>query len=147
MQSDSDVVWTVVESSPAGDTLIGVFTSVEKARSAVSALSSGRLEDYRIEGHVLDQERDSTPWQVTLAQDGAHVGTTPFVGCSCSDDEAEYYKHSFIQAGGEQMSVIVFAPTPGLAIATADEYRTWLQEQGLWTKTLQPLQPLQATVA
>ena len=34
MQSDSDIVWTVVESSPGGDTLIGVFTSIEKARSA-----------------------------------------------------------------------------------------------------------------
>jgi hypothetical protein len=144
MQSD-DVVWTVLESSAAGDALVGVFTSLEKARSVVSTLATGRLEDYRIEGHVLDQERDAaTPWQVTLSHDGAHLATVPFAGCSCSDDEAEYYRRSFIQDGGEQMSVIVLAPTPGVAIATADEYRTWLQANNLWTDRLQPLQPLQA---
>jgi hypothetical protein len=140
-----EVVWTVSESSPAGETLVGVYTSVEKARGAVSALGHGRLEHYRIEGHALDGQRNAeTPWQVTLARDGEHLDTTPFIGCACSDDEAEYYKHSFIPAGGEQMSVIVFAPTPGLAIATAQEYRAWLQEQGHWSERLQPLQPLQA---
>ena len=145
MQSVSNVVWTVLESSLSGDTLVGVFTSLEKARSAVSALSTGRLEDYRIEGHVLDQQTDAaTPWQVTLSRDGTHLATAPFAGCSCSDDEAEYYKRSFIRDGGEQMSVIVLAPTPGVAIATAEEYRVWLQDNGLWTEKLQPLQPLQA---
>ena len=146
MQASNDVVWTVVESSPAGETLVGVYTSVEKARAVVTLLAQGRLEDYRIEGHALDRERDAdTPWQVTLAQAGAHIETTPFIGCACSDDEAEYYRHSFIQAGGEQMSVIVFAPTPGVAIATAEEYRAWLQSHGHWSEQPKPLQPLQAT--
>ena len=144
MQASRDVVWTVVEGSPAGETLVGVHTSIEKARAVVSALAQGRLEDYRIEGHVLDHVRDAEArWQVTLSRDGAHVETTPFIGCACPDGEAEYYKRSFIRAGGEQMSVIVFAPTPGVAIATAQDYRTWLQSQGHWSEHLQPLQPFQ----
>jgi hypothetical protein len=144
MQPDSDVVWTVLESSPAGDTLVGVYTSLEKARRVVSSLAQGRLEDYRIEGHALDHEREVTPWQVSLSRDGAHLDTSPFIGCSCADDEAEYYKRSFIADGGDRMSVIVFAPAPGLAIVTAEHYRRWLHEQGLWSERVQPLQPLQA---
>ena len=144
MQPNSDVVWTVLESSPAGDTLVGVYTSLERARSVVSLLAQGRLEDYRIEGHALDHEREVTPWQVSLSRDGAHLGTSPFIGCSCADDEAEYYKRSFVADGGERMSVIVFAPTPGRAIATAEHYRRWLHKQGLWSERVQPLQPLQA---
>jgi hypothetical protein len=109
----------------------------------VSALAQGKIEDYRIEGHALDDRRRAdTAWQVTLSRDGAHVETTRFIGCACSDDEAEYYRRSFIQDGGEQMSVIVFAPTQGVAIATAEEYRDWLQTHGHWSEQLKPLQPL-----
>jgi len=148
MQTDSELVWTVVERSAAGDTLIGVYTTLEKARAVVSSLAQGRYEDYGIEGHVLDEGKESaTAWQVTLSRDGTHLATTPFVGCSCADDEAEYRKRSFIQDGGERMSVIVFAPTPGLAIATAERYRLWLQQNDLWTTRAQQLEPIEATGA
>lgn len=145
MHMDSELVWTVVEHSQAGDTLIGVYTALDKARAVVSTLARGRYEDYRIEGHALDQGKEAdTPWQVVLTRDGAHLETTAFAGCSCADDEAEYRKRSFIQDGGERMSVIVFAPTPGLAIATADRYRLWLQEHDIWTTRPQQLEPLAA---
>jgi hypothetical protein len=147
MQPENDVVWTVIENSPAGATLVGVYSSLDQARNVVASLAGGRLEDYRIEGHALDHQREATPWQVSLARDGDHIETTPFIGCSCADDEAEYYKRSFIADGGGRMSVIVFAPTPGVAIATAEEYHRWLQEQGLWSDNIRPLQPLQAVSA
>jgi hypothetical protein len=147
MQTDAELVWSVVEHSEAGDTLIGVYTSLDKARAVVSAMAQGRYEDYGIEGHVLDQGKETAmPWQVSLTRDGEHVATTPFVGCSCSDDELEYRKRSFIQDGGERMSVIVFAPTPGLAISAAERYRLWLLQNDLWTMQAQPLEPIEASV-
>jgi hypothetical protein len=144
MQTDLELVWTVVERSEAGDTLIGVYTALEKARAVVSSLAQGRYEDYQIEGHVLDHGKEtSAPWQVTLTRDGKHLATTAFVGCSCADDEAEYRKRSFILDGGERMSVIVFSPTPGLAIRAAERYRLWLQEHDLWTTRAQQLEPIE----
>jgi hypothetical protein len=147
MQRDSELVWTVVEHSEAGDTLIGVYTSIEKARAVVSSMAQGRYEDYTIEAHIMDQGKESSmPWQVTLSREGNHLATTAFVGCSCSDDEAEYRNRSFIQDGGERMSVIVFAPTPGLAIDAAEHYRLWLHENDLWTTEAHPLDPIEAAV-
>lgn len=144
MQSELDLVWSVVETSPAGDTVVGIYTTLSRARDVVTQLANGRFEDYRIEGHTLDHGKDEdVPWQVYLGRVGEHLGTTPFAGCNCSDDEIEFQRRSFIERDGESMSVIVFAPTPGHAIATADHYREWLQEQGLWAP-LQRLHPLQA---
>jgi hypothetical protein len=147
MQPESELVWSVVESSPAGDTVVGIYTTLTAARDVVSQLAGGRYEDYRIEGHALDQGKETeTPWQVYLGRDGQHLGTVPFVGCACADDEAEFHRRSFIERDGESMSVIVAAPTPGLAIVAADRYREWLLEQGHWAPALQ-LQPIQAGTA
>jgi hypothetical protein len=144
MQSESELVWTVVEHSAAGHTLVGVYATLAKAREVVSSLADGNYEDYGIEGHVLDEGKSgATPWQVSLDRDGTHLGTTAFVGCSCGEDEAEYVRRSFIADGGASMSVIVFAPTPGVAISTANRYRLWLQENDLWTSHALQLQPLE----
>lgn len=144
MQSELRLVWTVIETSPAGDTIVGIYTTIGGAREIVSSLADGKFEDYRIEGHVPDgTPHDDQAWQVHLRRDGTHLETVPFAGCSCSDDEAEFLRRSFVDRDGESMSVIVFAPTPGRAIATADRYRDWLLEQELWASALQ-LEPIQA---
>jgi hypothetical protein len=145
MQADSALVWTVTEHSRAGDTIVGVYGTLEQARDVVSSLVDGNYEDYGIEGHVIDQgKREPAPWQVSLARDGTHLGTTVFVGCSCGEDEAEYLRRSYISDGGASMSIIVFAPTPGVAISAAERYRLWLQENDLWTSHALQLQPLEA---
>jgi len=144
MQNDSELVWAVTEASAAGDTLVGVYSKLTRARAVVSQLAAdGRLQDYRIEGHALDIVKEAgLPWQVSLARNGAHLGTSRFTGCSCADDEVEFHRRSFITRDGEAMSVIVLAPTPGRAIAAAGRYRGWLLEQGLWAPDL-PLEPIQ----
>ena len=145
MQMESSLVWTVVEASPAGDTVVGVYSLLARAREAVSRLASdAALEDYRIEGHVLDSGKETDiPWQVRLDRTGDHIDTSPFAGCSCADDEAEIRRRCFIERDGEAMSVIVFAPTPGRAIDTAGRLREWLQRQDLWAPSRQ-LEPIQA---
>ena len=86
MQEDGELVWTVTEASAAGETVIGVYTSLSQARDVVSRLGGeGRLEDYRIEGHALNHGKESDlPWQVSLDRAGRHVDTLPFTGCSCA---------------------------------------------------------------
>ena len=147
LMPESELVWSVVETSPAGDTVVGIYSTLSRARDVVSRLAEGRYEDYRIEGHALDHGKETeTPWQVHLGAGGQHIQTVPFVGCSCGDDEAEFMRRSSIERDGEAMSLIVFAPTPGLAIATADRYREWLLGQNLWAPSLQ-LRPIQSTPA
>jgi hypothetical protein len=145
MQPGSELVWSVVESSAAGETVVGVYTTLSRAREVVSQLAEGRYEDYRIEGHAIDEGKETdTPWQVHLGRNGEHLGTMPFAGCSCAEDEPEFVRRSFIERDGESMSVIVLAPTPGRAIAAANRFREWLQEEGLWAPERQ-LQPIQAS--
>jgi hypothetical protein len=52
---------------------------------------------------------------------------------------------SFIAAGGERLQVIVRAPSPGRAIAAAQEYREWLLEHQKWSAQATPLEVLAAT--
>ncbi len=67
----SDVVFVVVEHSPVGETVVGIFSSLEAARRVVPSAANGRLQDYRIEGHVVDATPDSrTPWRVVIDRDG-----------------------------------------------------------------------------
>jgi hypothetical protein len=40
----------VTEHAAVGETILGVFSSLGKARGVVPPASSGQLEDYRIEG-------------------------------------------------------------------------------------------------
>lgn len=138
------LLWVVVEQSDVGDTTVGVFTTLEAARDVLRDLG-GKLDAYRIEGHAVDQpKREATPWQVVLGRGGDVVSTTPFIGCNCQDDEAEYFKRSFIERGGETMYVIAFAVTPGGAIDIANQYREWLQANGHWSEDGAPLAPVHA---
>jgi hypothetical protein len=145
IETPEGLLWVVVEHSEAGDTTVGVFTTLAQARETINELGPDRIDAYRIEGHALDQPRsEPMPWNVVLSRDGAVASATLFVGCSCHDDEAEYYKRSFIDAGGESMYVIALAVTPGQAIAVANEYRTWLQTNGHWTTDGCALSPIHA---
>ena len=143
----NELVWSVVESSAAGDTVVGIYTTLNRAREVVSQLSNGRLEDYRIEGHSLDFGKETdVPWQVGLGKDGQHLSTIPFIGCSCSEDEIQFRRRSYIDADGEAMSIIVLAPTPGPAIEAVQNYRKWLLEKDAWAASLR-LEPIQASPA
>ncbi|MBV9581271.1 MAG: hypothetical protein JO057_22040 [Chloroflexi bacterium] len=67
----SDVVFVVTERSAVGDTVLGIFSSLETARQILPPADSGRLQDYRIEGHVLDAAPDQRiPWRVVVDRDG-----------------------------------------------------------------------------
>lgn len=142
------LLWVLVEHSEAGDTTIGVFTTIEQARETIRELGPERLDSYRIEGHAVDQPKsEPLPWQVVLTREGSVLNTSVFIGCSCSDDEEEYYKRSFIEAGGERLHVIAFAVTPGQAIAVANDYREWLQANGHWGGEEVRLTPIHARIA
>lgn len=139
------LLWVVVEHSAIGDTTVGVFTSLASARETVSELAGDRLESYRIEGHALDQPKaEPLPWHVIMTGDGAVESANLFIGCNCQDDEEEYYKRSFIEAGGEKLYVIAFAVTPGQAIEVANDYRVWLQDNGHWSTEETRLTPIHA---
>jgi hypothetical protein len=146
---DSDIVWVVVEQSAVGNTVIGAYTSVEQAREAVSSLSRGDLrllENYRVEGHVLGLGKiESVPWRVELKAGGEVLDAVPLVFCSCEEDEAQFRKQSYIAAGGQEMSVVVLARTPGHAILAAEEYRAWLKDNGHWTDEGAMLEPIDAS--
>jgi hypothetical protein len=51
---------------------------------------------------------------------------------------------SFIATGGERMQVIVRAPSPGQAIAAAQQYREWLLKHEKWSTQATPLEVLEA---
>jgi hypothetical protein len=66
-----DVVYVVSERSAVGDTILGVFSTIDDARRALPPRSIGRLEDYRVHAHVLGASPDPrTPWSVVLSRDG-----------------------------------------------------------------------------
>ena len=128
-----DLVFVVVERSEAGETVLGVFSSIEAARAQLPPASSGRLEHYRIEGHVVDRPaEEATPWQIALGREGGVVSAAPAVFCNCEDDDRHFHANSFIERGGGQLNVVVMAKSPGQAIAAARDYGAWLTENGVW---------------
>ncbi|HEX5369346.1 MAG TPA: hypothetical protein VFY10_08040 [Dehalococcoidia bacterium] len=142
----SELVWVVTEHSAAGDSVVGVFSTLEKAREVITSLAGeGRLEDFQVEGHVPDAVREEpAPWQIGLTADGELLRAEPFIGCSCSEDEEQIRKLSFIESDGQSMYVIVFAKTPGAAIEAAQRYRAWLRDGDRWSTGFAPLEPIQA---
>jgi hypothetical protein len=67
----SDLVFVVVEQSPVGETVVGVFSSLAAAQDVVPAAASGRLHEYRIEGHIVDARPDPrTAWRVVIDRGG-----------------------------------------------------------------------------
>jgi hypothetical protein len=140
-----EVLYVVTERSAVGETVLGVFSSLEKARQVVPPASSGRLEDYRIEGHVLDQPPEPrTPWRVRLSRDGSVYGAEVAVVCACADAERQLAESSFTEPGGLHMQVIVRAASPGQAIAAAQNYRAWLLAHQNWSTQATRLDVIEA---
>ncbi len=68
----SALVFVVVEHSSVGETVLGIFSSLEAAQRIVPPAASGRLQEYRIEGHVVDAAPDAgTAWRVVVTRDGS----------------------------------------------------------------------------
>ena len=146
--TEDGFAWVVVESSHGQSTTVGVFSTIERAREAVSSFGRERLADFRIEGHAIDKPRsEPIPWEVALSREGELLSADAFVGCNCGDDEAEYFNRSFIARDGESMGIIVFALTPGQAIEAAERYRHALLASGHWRSEFTPLEPITAVTA
>ena len=140
-----EVLYVVTERSAVGDTVLGVFSSLERARRIVPPLSSGRLDDYRIEGRVLDQPPEPRkPWRIVLTREGSVQDAEVAVVCACDQDEQILARSSYIAAGGEHMQVVVRAESRGQAIAAAQKYREWLLDQRHWTDQASRLESIEA---
>jgi hypothetical protein len=71
----SDVVFVVTERSPVGESVVGVFSTLEAAQRVVPPAASGRLQDFRVEGHLVDaMPEPRTPWRVVVDRDGKVEG-------------------------------------------------------------------------
>ena len=138
------LLFVVVEKSEAGETVLGVFSSLESARAVLPSASSGRLEDYRVEGHVLDEAPDARPWQIAVGREGDVISAEPAIFCNCEDDERHFHANSFIEAGGGRLNVVVTAPSPGRAVEAAKEYGRWLHETGVWREEETAVEPIAA---
>ncbi len=146
--NEDGFTWVVVESSHRQTTTVGVFSTIELAREAVVSFGRERIADFCIEGHAIDKPRtEPVPWQVVLSREGGVLSADVFIGCNCGDDEAEYFKRSYIARDGESMAIIVFALTPGQAIEAADRYRHALLSSGYWRNEFMPLEPITAVTA
>ena len=69
--ADDVVVYVVTERSAVGESILGVFSTLEDARRAVPKCSVERLGDYQVQVRVLDAAPDPrTPWSVVLTRAG-----------------------------------------------------------------------------
>ncbi len=97
-------VYVVVESSRAGETVVGAFSTLEKARAVLPRGDSRRLEDYRVEFHVIDEPvEEEQAWTVVISRDGSEIEVSPVILCSCGDDHDRLENSSYIEAGGGRM--------------------------------------------
>lgn len=126
-------VYVVVESSRAGDSVIGAFSTVAAARRSLPVDDLRSLENYRVELHLLDEPSDmAQAWRVSVDKDGANVEVSRVILCSCEDDEAVVESGSYIEDGGKRMQLIVWSRTPGLAIAAVERCREFLLRRDIW---------------
>ena len=90
----NELCYVVVEVSPAGDTVIGVFSSMTRAREAMPVHDTQRLiENYRVELHVLDSPIIAEePWRVSMDKAGAQFEVSRVVLCNC-DADVEVLEH------------------------------------------------------
>ena len=122
----------LVEASAAGDSVLGVFTSVGAARALIPAGEGVRLEDYRIECHAVDAPADLySPWQVSMTRDGSPIDVTPIIACAYCDELETVLQASFVEEGGELMRLAVFARSKGRALAAAVRQHAYLVENDL----------------
>ncbi len=115
----SELAYVVTENSLAGSTLIGVYTSLEKARAQLPPYESGRLFDYTIEAHVIDAAREATPWTVMLTCYGEAYEVAPYIQCSGCPEPVDGSYH--IDARDDSMHAVIWATSPGEATALAKE--------------------------
>ena len=126
-----DVVYVLVETSAIGETVLGVFTDVRRAREAIPVKEVSLLHAYRVEIHALDARRsEPQPWVVQMTRAGELLDASVLVGCSCEDDHEACAEASYIE--GERMQLLVWSATPGLAIRAAEAHRARLVEDGVW---------------
>jgi len=115
----SELAFVVTERSLAGDTLVGVYTTLEKARAQLPPYESGRLFDFTIQANVIDAAPQAVPWTVLLTCYGEAYEVTPYVQCSgCPDPEDGGYH---IDDSDDSMHAVIWAPTPGEATVLAKE--------------------------
>jgi hypothetical protein len=133
----ADPVFVVVESTKAGDSVLGVFTSIERARAILADLPADRLNDYKVECHLPDEPLDIyTPWQVSIRYDGDVEAAEPIISCACCDEEETAGRASFIEAGGDLMRLAVWARSRGRAIVAAETQGRRLIEEGVWQRRM-----------
>jgi hypothetical protein len=130
----SQEVYVVVESSLAGDSVIGVFSTIEKARAVLPSHDLKRmLADYRVELHILDYApEENQVWQVLLSRDGKQAEVHRPVLCNCGDDHEQLENSCYLESGGGPMHLVVWARTQGDALATAEHHRLELIEADVW---------------
>jgi hypothetical protein len=130
-----EIVFVVIESSEAGESVVGVFSSLQKARAILPSAESGRLYDYRVEYRVLDEPQlEPTAWQVSIRRDGSFERVEPIIACAYCDEQHTVAEASFIEAGGDVMRLGVWAITQGSAIAAARAEAERLIEDGTWDR-------------
>ena len=112
-----DLLFVVVESSVAGDMVVGVYSTLEAARAQLPPFESGRLADFRVEAHALDADAPQMAWHVTISGDGESE-VTPVIQCSTCQPPDE--GNAFALEEGA-LHGVVWAITPGEALATARE--------------------------
>lgn len=138
-------VYVVVESSRAGETVVGAFSTLEKARAVLPRGDAKRLEDYRVEFHVIDEPvEEEQAWTVVMSRDGSEIEVSPVILCSCGDDHDRLENSSYIEAGGGRMHVVVWAKTKGSALDAADSYREWLVGKQVWQLDELQIPPISA---
>jgi hypothetical protein len=129
----ADEAYVVVETSRAGDSVIGVFSTMAAARLILPTGDLDALRRYRVELHIVDEPHDEVvAWRVVMNKDGSEPEVSRVILCSCEDDEAVLESGSYIEDGGDRMQLIVWAKTQGEALDTAEHYRTRLLDSGVW---------------
>ena len=113
----NDLLFVVVESSVAGDMVVGVYSTLEAARAQLPPFESGRLGDFRVEAHALDADAPLMAWHVTVAGDGESE-VTPVIQCSTCPPLEE--GNAFTLEDGA-VHATIWAITPGEALAVARE--------------------------
>jgi hypothetical protein len=115
----NELLFVVTERSLAGDTLVGVYSSLELARAQLPSYESGRLFDFTVQAHVIDAPPQALPWTVMLTCYGEAYEVTPYIQCSGCPEPDHLAYH--IDARDDSMHATVWALTPGEATAIAKD--------------------------
>jgi hypothetical protein len=141
----SQELYVVIETSTVGDEIIGVFASLAEARAVLPTNDVDRLiANFRVELHVLGETASEEAWRVSVSRDGRESSVERLILCSCEDDAAVLASTSFIEPGGENMRIVVWARCRGSALRAAEHHRRVLMESGAWQSAHVPLAPIVA---